>query len=178
MLGARVKTPCAIIVKSNAIVRTTQGVSNMATKSEVLVLARKRYGPQAQVSENTRAMKPAERAKAEQRLTEIRARLAEIKDDVGRSVNIKGLMAAARFVVDVDGDDPSLPQLRTLLEEAERIVAAQAEHKALRDEWNGLGLHRQRWEVWHPYTLPGLGRGRGIDTQANTLDELAEKLAK
>lgn len=92
-------------------------------KSQTLALARKVYGKQAEVEYSPWALDAAEKAalSAERKLW--LAQRATLKEKAqGLAKSRQGLLAAARFVVDVGGDDPSIPQLRQAVEAVERLI--------------------------------------------------------
>lgn len=59
------------------------------------------------------------------------------------------LVAAAKFVVDVNGDSPSIPQLATVLLDAQRSLDLKDEKARMVEEEKRLGiaLARAAWEV-------------------------------
>jgi len=82
---------------------------------------------------------PALRAKAQESLDTCKARLSEITaEQTARDQWAKELLKAARFVVDVNGDSPSMDELRQIVETAEYQVALSEELRQLGKEIDQL----------------------------------------
>lgn len=142
------------------------------TKAELLKLARKHYGAKVTLFDNPKAATADERNDASDRIREIVAREAELRA-LPKTDTASALIAAARFAIDVDGDEPSWTQLREALEAAENAQAVADELKALYAERKQLS----------PLTLSyryRLGKDCGIfnhiEAQADTLEQLARMI--
>lgn len=146
------------------------------TKAGVLALAKKRW-PTAYIEDLGRAG-PSEddRAAARARVKAILARNAEIKAELAtlKIGNFSALVKAARFAVDVDGDDPSLPELRKQVEIAERYLALRDEESSLfreRNEHTGTSLASRRYLVVTRGSFASC-----IECDGDTLEQLAEAI--
>jgi hypothetical protein len=95
------------------------------TARTVLELARKIHGRRANVTENRHALDAAGKAKLREQLVGMKAERDRIKAALpkgGSLAVLRELVPAARFAVDVDGDDPSLPQLESVTAAAETFL--------------------------------------------------------
>ena len=140
------------------------------TARQVQKQARARWGERATLRENKRALGLREREAAHARLRAIHERIRDIDAELKAMPPnwLASFVSAARFVADVDGQEPSLTGLRTWLVVAERHAELLEERRDLRTEQNGLGGHSKRWSV-------GVEDGmfRHVRAEADTLDELA-----
>ena len=90
------------------------------------------------------------------------------------------LVAAGRFVVDVNGDPPSIGQLRPAVEEAERQIALSEELADLMKKMQGLRgqAHYYQFSAGRIRGLPGLSYlavlGQG-DTRKEALENARKK---
>lgn len=136
-----------------------------ASRNTVQSAARRRW-PDAIVRHHEDAATPAERAVASERRRQIKARIAEIiaeQESLGYTTT--ALLKAARFVVDVHGDEPSISQL------AEATAAAER-HQELIDEKADLFLERERLQSIGVRKKWDIIAGITIRAEADTLDEL------
>jgi hypothetical protein len=152
------------------------------TKAAVLALARKKYGPKAELRENKRALSAEEKARVREQLAAARAEHARLDEEV-KATWAAGdpdgaLREAARFAVDVDGDEPSWSQLAAALARAERFAAAKAERADVYKERSRLSglLLGCRWEVVKIASMAGLGGICVVKESADTLEEMAAEL--
>ena len=150
-----------------------------ATKQQIIAALKRKYGTDyysVGIQVNRHAKPKAEREAAAQHMKELQGRQKEIAAEQmdGRAI-YKRLLAAARFVVDVNGDDPSIPQLREIVELCERQDALSAEWLEIRQKYERLrGI--ARCQKYDAYTLPAAGLFRHIVASGDTLDELLEEI--
>ena len=120
---------------------------------------------------------PAKREVAKSQLTEINRQMAENKAaTVATQEWLKPLLKAARFVVDVNGDPPSIEQLQVAIEQAERQRALGEEHRELRIERDRLASE-SRYHQYHAGHVSGVG-GIGflhVVAEGDTKREALEK---
>src|SRR5262245_41003654 len=86
----------------------------MVTKAQVERLVRQKCGPKSGVRFNPNAPTEKDKAPRRERIREINARIKEIEIEL-TTINSRHwheLLAAAKFVCDVDGDCPSIDELR------------------------------------------------------------------
>lgn len=147
----------------------------MTTKAAVLKLARKEW-PECYIAENPKAAMSEEKVLARAKREELKAEKATLEQEqqaLGRT-DLK-LREAARFAVDVDGDEPSWTQLKAALEADERRQTIGVRLLDIRREMSALeGLSFvHRWEICKR-------DGICIKTMhhADTLEELAAKIAR
>ena len=148
------------------------------TKSQVLKLARKRHGRAAGIEECKGAPTSDEREWRRRKLAELIAEAKEIDAKLaGRSwsAELKSIISATEFVCDVNGDSPSITQLSEALAHVKEFVSlSERKEEIIAERRSGaLSTHVQRWRIY----VDG-GMFRHIREQADTLDELAEKLTK
>lgn len=152
----------------------------MATMAICLKLARKRYGKNATAEYHANAPDTKERERRTARRTVVYAEKTELDKQIAtldKSPVLADLAKAGRFVVDVDGDEPSIPQLRKAVETAEHLLALREQRQELRKELETLRTYARRCEIGVVNTtLPGFPVHE-IMVQADTWEEVAEKLA-
>lgn len=151
------------------------------TKSQILRAANKRYPKKAlRLEENTKAPTAAQRASNADLRQKYKAELdaidASLKSFSASTQSGRDLLAAARFVVDVDGDDPSIPGLATAviqLEEYFRLTDRRCELKnLLRQIPHG---YTKRYTLGDIESFSGLGAMFVLHT-ADTLAELLQQI--
>lgn len=144
----------------------------MASRSQVLAAARRKFGAKAYLEERRNAQTASERQRDIDRRREINQRKAALAElEKTDPPNHPALLKACHFVVDVDGDNPSIPQLKVELERAQRCQDRMEERRALHEEALGLGGYSYRWEC-----LVGHGWANQVVASADTLDELLAKI--
>jgi uncharacterized protein YoxC len=103
-----------------------------------------------------RKSSPEARAKAKAELDEVRKRLAVVEIERSKLIEwATALRKAARFVCDVNGDPPSIDQLRAAVADAER-------HADLSDEWRELRDRRTKLTAAATYYQWIAGTGGAI----------------
>lgn len=119
------------------------------TLAKLQSAARKRW-KNANVRENksapdaeTKREWMAQNAQARERIKQLKEYLKRGQADTQRD----RLLSAARFVCDVNGDHPSIEQLRSIVAEATRIDAAKAEIAELDEAIKKRQIYRHRWNV-------------------------------
>lgn len=150
------------------------------TKASVLRAARAKYGPKVNLRYNPNA--PDAVRKVELR-EQVRVRMERKKslEEERKALFAQGdprvsLRNAARFAIDVDGDEPSWTQLREALEREERYAAISSEIRELQEEGRkGCGWS-YRWDVVLVVNIAGLAMAE-VRASADTLEELAAKLS-
>ena len=144
------------------------------SKKQVEAAARKRYGNQIRLVENPRAVTAERRAEAVARFREVcdALRLLDESEDAIRA-EWRNLIRAARFALDVEGDEPSWGQLADAVAASEALDAKLDERKKLRQEKDRLQvlLIYHRWEA-----REDLGGGTRTCAAADTLPELLAKI--
>lgn len=146
------------------------------TKRDVIEVARKRW-PGCRLDEHQGALKndagreayKAERKQRQKRIEEIKA---IVEPPRKKNEMLKALAEAARFVVDVNGDEPSIPKLASAVERAEQFIALIEERDeiyAARDA--GSAQQWYRYQIMEVGPIGGWRFGEAADT-------LAELLAK
>ena len=147
-----------------------------ATKSAALAAAKRKWGKRAYVEERRNAPTADERAANHARVREI------IEQEKANEQAIKLLGAwpgklaeAARFVVDVNGDEPSIPQLREAIEKVEELNVRIGDRRAMREEREHLPTHSKRWKAGIVNDVAGIGFSH-VRADADTLEELIEKI--
>ena len=143
------------------------------TQAEVLKIARRKIkGAKSLI--NRRALKPAEREKFVVQRALRKNRLAELKEEQKQHEHSLGpLIKAARFVVDVAGDPPSIDELTVAVESAERKAEILSESRDLKNE-----LFGDSWKVWcKRYEIYADNRlFRTVYASGDTWDAVAESL--
>jgi len=154
----------------------------MTTKAQVLKAARAKYGKGVHAE-----LRPD--AVTGERREEIKSRVAELKEQIdglraarrkllatrrGKTHVYGELLRAARFVIDVDGDETALEQMRPLVVEAETLEQLQDDEQYLERERRKLAgrLHRDRCWVGQVDYAAGIG----LDFQLARGDNWAECL--
>lgn len=142
-----------------------------ATKAQALKLARQRYGDKAFVRYNPKAMTLEQREAAKAERSRASARSKELTEQLGKMrAPLYPLMDAARFVCDVNGDPPSIDQLRTALDAAELHLKLTEERKA-----EQVIAMKSTWSYRYMVGDDG-GWCSIIHGQADSWDELIEKM--
>ena len=117
---------------------------------------------------------PARRAAALASLQEVKASIARIEEG-GRNWGrwVEPLLAAARFCADVNGDEPSMSQLRAAVEDAEAQRAAADEYYDLRKLRGKLASEANyyRWQAIDP-----VGFCAVVVAEGDTRSEVEEKI--
>ena len=135
----------------------------------VLKAAIARWGKHVVIREARKAPSAAERATALARYKEIADLIREVEEAMKSLGNTQSrLVSAARFALDVDGDEPSWAQLREAVEAAEHLDRLVDERKDLRREAEHLDGYTKRWTV-----LDNIGIANMVKADADTLEELA-----
>ena len=94
------------------------------SRSQILTILKKSSkGRHVGIEENKRALSPEGRQAAQLKLAELKIRQDECSREMAEinGNQLRQLTVAARFVVDVNGDSPSIPQLAEVLKLAERF---------------------------------------------------------
>jgi hypothetical protein len=150
----------------------------MATKSQVLAAARRAWGKKCQLAERRGALPKARR---EALVAEIKALQAE-KNALPRSAPTvaawRSLIDAARFVVDVNGDHPSISRLAAALAGSEAVRDAmdhRASLEAVIQRLRRLGPYAMRFYIYENESAAGLPMSLQ-HAEADTLGELLERI--
>jgi hypothetical protein len=159
---------------------TTDTTTPKLTARSVRALAR-RHWPRCEVRHNAGAPDKAEREASVQRRRELKARADALRAEQARGclgLARAELTAAARFALDVDGDEPSWSQLRAAVEKSERQTAVNEELRDIEAECQKLNSRswRQRWEVVGIEGVNGIASFSVVHASADTLEELVAKL--
>lgn len=145
------------------------------TRAEVERLAKDVYGREYVLRENRNAQTREQRLANCARSKAIRTAIDGIRQEIKEMGDVAADLAnAARFVVDVDGDHPSIGQLAVALRAWERKLAIQTEANALAAEQKTLDTHSHRWDCGRFNSTFGWF---SVEQQADTLDEMYEKLS-
>jgi nitrogen-specific signal transduction histidine kinase len=147
------------------------------TASKVLALARKKHGKAVELRENKNAPDAATRDANRAKVAGLREAIARLKEEIRWAGDVlNGLREAARFALDVDGDEPSWTQLRQAAEAAERVQALREEMREAEAEKQRLTVtsHHYRWRL-RKYTDSPLGPIGCVVAMTDTLEELVEK---
>lgn len=148
----------------------------MATQSTVLAAARRRYGTATRIRYHDTALSPQEKREARDRIKTITERIAAIADEQKSLGDTpKALCEAARFVVDVNGDETALPTLRKAVEAAEHyqdMIDEKAELFKERAQLRGRVIF-DRWEI-----VTSRGIVNCIECGAYTLDDLLAEIER
>jgi hypothetical protein len=150
----------------------------MPAKSQILTAARKKWGKNVMLRENPKALTPAAKEAVQKEQEGLRARRKAAHEERQLLGVVHGpLLEAARFVLDVDGDEPSWTQLREAVEKAERSKQLTEEIADLdkQTKHNGGHFFSHRYSLTHDVQVAGLWM-RHHDADADTLEELAEKV--
>lgn len=146
----------------------------MASKKQAIEAARLVWGKRAIVRENPNADTKAEREAAAARRRDIVERRRQIEVELRScSWSLRALLSKARFVVDVNGGNPSIQQLEAELVKAERHQELSDEAVSLKQEMLELGHGTYRWSAgYEGRPMPCFC----IEAQADTIEELIEKI--
>lgn len=154
------------------------------TKNQALVTAQKMWGKKAYIEENSRALSPEGREEARKQLEENKKTIASIEERLKAlgpiEVAQKKLMEAAEFVCDVDGDDPSIPQLKEAVAVMNQIRNAKAMLMKAKKEGNELlaKSFTKRFKVGYvDNAIPGFPVAH-IHGEGDTWEEAFEKSSK
>lgn len=147
----------------------------MTTKRQVFTLGKKLFGRRFRLEENRvydKSMSEFKEGLERRReLEERRKQCSAEKATLSKGL-IRELATAARFVVDVNGDEPSIGQLAPITERAERFLE-------LAEEIDDLFKQKKKYRERFRYRYQA-GTADGmfftIIAEANTLDDLKEKL--
>lgn len=143
-----------------------------ATRATCLAAAKARWGERAEIEESRRAETAAQRDAARARRTELRAQINALKAECDAiKLDYGRLLKAARFVVDVEGGNPSIPELGAILGPAERAHELSCTLRDLDAEIKTLGGFSYRWSV-----MLNNGWYRSTQVEADTLDDLYAKI--
>lgn len=155
----------------------------MANKSQVLAAARRAWGPKVRLQENRNALSKARRLE----VIELRRAAKEEKEAHGPTKNTREALAAlataARFVVDVNGDHPSIPRMAVALAAVEALQAHNDRWRELDAEiirLGKLGAHRERYAIVEAMNGPlpmALHLAHG-DTLEDLLADIERKVAR
>lgn len=154
----------------------TRMATATASKSAALAAARKRWGTREQIwiRESKFRSSPEERATNSAKRTQLNARLREIEEALKGPDVVVPLVKAARFVVDVEGQEPSMSQLRTAVEAAERVESLKAERIEVRADRDRISIDHYKWSVCRTIAH---GLAYSSIMHADTLAELIEKIS-
>jgi len=142
-------------------------------------LAKQRYGAKAVVTHNPKAPDAEGHARIREASKERRERIKALKEMIAADVRthgseVKVLAVAARFAVDVDGDEPSWTQLREAVERYEQLAALREEFRALEEEGRkNHGEFDYRYKVKTNETWCW-----SVKHQAHTAEELAAMMQR
>ncbi len=154
-------------------------MTQTVTIKQATALAKKKHGPNAHIEQNVKAPAAAEKAALSERWFTLKKRKEVLTETIRAAGDVnKATREAARFAVDVDGDEPSWTQLRLAVERAEQVAAALEERCEIDKEME-LNSRRRLWnryKVVRVDNFGGLAIGC-IEASADTLEELAAKLA-
>lgn len=157
----------------------------MATRKQVERFLAKRYkGHQCYTRENLNAPNAAERAKIRAEITANKAERDEITKQIaefgGVEAALRALAEAARFVVDVEGGTPSIPNLNKSLVPAEQLLEGLATRRELDEGGKNLSrrLVRSRCEAYKVSYVAGVAFGHELgsgDTWGEVLEIIKSK---
>lgn len=148
-----------------------------ATVVSALAAARKKWGKFAYIRENKRACTAKEREANIQKARTLSHRSKEIDDRLNKLDKTKCrnlLVDAARFVVDVNGDPPSIENLKKPLADINEYIALEAEWLENRRERESIDTHSYRWSVVVERSI----YCNHITAEADSLPELIEKIQR
>jgi hypothetical protein len=151
----------------------------MPTKSQILSAARKKWGKNVQLRENRAAPCPADKEALRASQKELLDRKKAVEEEKKALGDVQlPLLEAARFALDVDGDEPSWTQLREAVEKAERyrqLMGEQAELRQQLDKNSGLILRDRYGLTQDDEVIPGFPL-RHVLARKDTLEELATEV--
>jgi hypothetical protein len=141
------------------------------TLASARALARRRLHPHAQIRVNKTVPDREGREEALLRIRTIRLRCADIENELSATRDaVTRLAAAARFVADVNGDPPSIDQLREAVEAVEVREALRDELTRLRVSIKEQHTYRRRYECVYRAGLGNCVLG------GDTLEELVQRI--
>jgi hypothetical protein len=154
------------------------------TKSKALALAKKRW-KNAYVDENPRARDRAAKADAKKTYDELRQQIKELggeRDDTGSAPSSRDLnkatrlaIQAAEFAADVDGDEPSLSQLKIAISEYRKETARTESIKELRDRQKQFAnTFSYRCTIGYASNVGGMSLGH-VQGSGDTWEEACQK---
>jgi hypothetical protein len=148
------------------------------TKAKVLAAARKKWGKAVQLRENKSAPTPAEKEVLRASQKELLARKKAADEERKALGDVQApLLAAARFALDVDGDEPSWGQLREAVEKAERSKQLTEEIVDLDKQLKNNTGRFVSYRYWLPEEVQVGGLWmRHHHASSDTLEELAEQV--
>lgn len=155
----------------------TTTATRQPTLKQLHAAAIKRFGKSAFVSHNPKAPSADERVQmiaanklSRARIDEITAELERMKD---RELPGK-LLAAAQFVCDVSGDEPSIDQLRVAVNATEHAESLREEKDRLTQQIRTSGTYAYRWRAGYERSWPF--PCRHIEEEADTAEALMRKI--
>lgn len=129
------------------------------TKQALLKAAVAKWGRSAYIDEDSRCPSPEKKKLISQEVAKARTRkeeLNELMTSLGKEPQlIRDLITAAEFVVDVNGDAPSIQQLEAPLEKLKLF-------RSYRDEWSELGsfIYKNNGvDYWHRFSAGTISKG-------------------
>ena len=149
-------------------------------RRDVEKLATKRYGGRTRLLGNKSAPTFDERVEAQLLHRELNQQVNELLAQIEAIGETEApLRKAARFAVDVDGDEPSWSELAAAVAASEKKLALREQHSAAKKAMNiaGMRCHGYRWRVLQADFLGGIGI-QTVLAQGDTLEEVAAKLTK
>ena len=152
--------------------------TKFASRSDLIRESKKRYGKNTVVVYDPAAPNAAELERRKEanaigsaRLKEIGARLATIS----KLTHFRELATAARFVVDVAGDSPSIEQLAAALAVTEEYFALRDEQSTLQEEAKRRVTWRRRYTVMQRGTLCGISTSTVL-ADGDTIEEVLRQV--
>jgi hypothetical protein len=149
------------------------------TKAKVLAAARKKWGTTVQLRENKSALTPAEKEVLRASQKELLARKKAADEERKALGDVQApLLAAARFALDVDGDEPAWTRLKQATERAQRAkeLAEELADLGKQTDHNSGLLLRDRYELTQDdEVIPGFPVRRVL-ARKDTLEELATEV--
>lgn len=127
----------------------------MSNKQSALTLAKSlvRQDARLYAEENPKALTPAQRtanieakAKYKEQLQAVSDSLSAVEKDV---VDGSQLLTAAEFVCDVNGDDPSIPELKLAVQSRQEYLAMKEQRQDLEKAIRqcDTGMHSRRYQI-------------------------------
>ena len=151
------------------------------SKSEAVMLAKRisRKPANVRADENPKAMTRSQREAAVALRDKQKARRLEIAELLKAiPANVRDgseLFTAAEFVVDVDADDPSLPQLKQAVARRREYLALKEEDRDLEKAVRSVSLYGRRYSVSEYDNVVGIPMNFVL-ADGDTWDEVCEKL--
>lgn len=148
----------------------------MRNKKDALAMAVKLLNePRAEARDNPKAISGTERAKLMAERAVMKSRQAEIEAElktIGNGVRDGSeLLTAAEFVADVDGDEPSIPQLREAAKSRRRFVDLKAESNDLFNKIRNQPIYAVRCEI-----VRKEGIGISVIAQGDTWEDVCVRI--